>query len=128
MNENCLAYGIEISDLDWEKTPAIVKELVEKMGQHIKQSEKELTDLKAQQQELLEKINRTSKNLSSPPSLDPPNAEKHPGKKKRLKLRTKVLTTNLFTHQSWCGGLLDKRSQNGSKIIGWAKFQYLAVF
>jgi hypothetical protein len=23
-----------------------------------------------------------------------------------LKLRTKVLTTNLFTHQSWCGGLL----------------------
>jgi hypothetical protein len=51
MNENCLLYGIEISDLDWEKTPAIVKELVEKMGQHIKQSEKELTDLKAQQQE-----------------------------------------------------------------------------
>jgi hypothetical protein len=23
-----------------------------------------------------------------------------------LKLRTKVLTTNLFTHKSWCGGLL----------------------
>ncbi|MBD2533335.1 hypothetical protein H6G97_28710, partial [Nostoc flagelliforme FACHB-838] len=87
MNENCLAYGIEISDLDWEKTPAIVKELVEKMGQHIKQSEKELTDLKAQQQELLEKINRTSKNSSSPPSLDPPNAEKHPGKKKSGKKR-----------------------------------------
>lgn len=87
MNENCLAYGIEISDLDWEKTPAIVKQLVEKMGQHIKQSEKELTDLKAQQQELLEKINRTSKNSSSPPSLDRPNAEKHPGKKKSGKKR-----------------------------------------
>ncbi len=42
MDENCLAYGIEISDLDWEKTPASVKQLVEKMGQHIKQSEKEL--------------------------------------------------------------------------------------
>ncbi|WP_375495502.1 IS66 family transposase zinc-finger binding domain-containing protein [uncultured Nostoc sp.] len=57
------------------------------MGQHIKQSEKELTDLKAQQQELLEKINRTSKNSSSPHSLDPPNAEKHPGKKKSGKKR-----------------------------------------
>jgi transposase len=83
MDENCLAYGIEISDLDWEKTPASVKQLVEKMGQHIKQSEKELTDLKAQQQELLEKNNRTSKNSSSPPSLDPPNAEKREEKKKR---------------------------------------------
>jgi hypothetical protein len=35
MEENCLAYGIEISDLDWDKTPASVKQLVEKMGQHI---------------------------------------------------------------------------------------------
>jgi hypothetical protein len=87
MDENCLAYGIEISDLDWEKTPASVKQLVEKMGQHIKQSEKELTDLKAQQQELLEKSNRTSKNSSSPPSLDPPNAEKHEKKNKSAKKR-----------------------------------------
>ncbi len=87
MNENCLTYGIEISDLDWEKTPAIVKQLVEKMGQHIKQSEKELTDLKAQQQELLEKINRTSKNSSSPPSLDPPSAEKRQEKKNSGKKR-----------------------------------------
>jgi hypothetical protein len=23
MDKNCLAYGIEISDLDWEKTPAM---------------------------------------------------------------------------------------------------------
>jgi hypothetical protein len=45
MDENCLAYGIEISELDWEKTPASVKKLVEKMGQHIKQSEKRLADL-----------------------------------------------------------------------------------
>jgi hypothetical protein len=35
MDENCLAYGIEISDSDWEKTTANVKQLVEKMGQHM---------------------------------------------------------------------------------------------
>ena len=87
MEENCLAYGIEILESDWEKTPASVKKLLEQMGQHIKQSEKELAELKAQQQELLEKINRTSKNSSAPPSLDPPNAEKRPEKKKTGKKR-----------------------------------------
>jgi len=87
MHKNCLNYGIEISDSDWEETPASVKKLVEKMGQHIKQSEKELADLEAQQQELLEKINRTSLNSSSPPSLDPPNTEKRQEKKKSGKKR-----------------------------------------
>ncbi len=87
MDENCLAYGIEISDSDWEKTPTSVKKLVEKMGQHIKQSEKRLVDLEAKQQELLEKINRTSLNSSSPPSSDPPSAEKRPEKKKTGKKR-----------------------------------------
>ncbi|MBD2537080.1 hypothetical protein H6G97_50995, partial [Nostoc flagelliforme FACHB-838] len=61
MDENCLAYGIEISDSDWEKTPASIKQLVEKMGQHIKQSEKRLAELEVKYQELLEKINCTSK-------------------------------------------------------------------
>ena len=87
MDKNCLKYGIEISDSDWEETPASVKKLVEKMGQHIKQSEKELADLEAQQQELLEKINRTSLNSSSPPSLNPPSAEKRQEKKKSGKKR-----------------------------------------
>lgn len=44
MDKNCLTYEIEISDVYWEGTPASVKQLVEKMGQHIKQSEKELAD------------------------------------------------------------------------------------
>lgn len=87
MDENCLIYGIEISDSDWEGTPASVRQLVEKMGQHIKQSDKELADLKAQHQELLEKINRTSLNSSSPPSSDPPSASKRPEKKKTGKKR-----------------------------------------
>lgn len=82
MDVKCLIYGIEIPNSDWENTPASVKQLVEKMGQHIKQSEKELADLEAQKQDLLEKINCTSLNSSSPPSLDPPSTEKRPEKKK----------------------------------------------
>ncbi|QFS51045.1 DUF6444 domain-containing protein [Nostoc sphaeroides] len=87
MDENCLAYGIEISDSDWEKTPANVKQLVEKMGQHIKESDKRFADLEAKYQELLEKINRTSKNSSSPPSSDPLNTEKQKQKNKSDKKR-----------------------------------------
>jgi hypothetical protein len=87
MDENCLAYGIEISDSDWEKTPANVKELVEKMGQHIKKSEEKLAEQEVKHQELLEKINRTSKNSSSAPSSDPLHAEKHQEKNKSGKKR-----------------------------------------
>jgi len=31
MDENCLTYGIEISDSNWEKAIALSKQLVEKM-------------------------------------------------------------------------------------------------
>ena len=87
MDVQCLFFGIEIPNSDWEKTPTSVKELVEKMGQRIKESEKELADKEAQNQELLEKINRTSNNSSSPPSADPPSAEKRQKKKKSGKKR-----------------------------------------
>jgi hypothetical protein len=43
-----------------------VKQLVEKMEQYIKESDTRFADLEAKYQELLEKINRTSKNSSSP--------------------------------------------------------------
>lgn len=65
MDVKCVVFGIEIPNSDWERTPASVKELVEKLGQ-----EKDLADHEAQNQELLEKINRTSNNSSSPPSAD----------------------------------------------------------
>ena len=87
MDVKCLIYGIEIPNSDWEKTPASVKELVEKMGQRLKQSEQELADKEAKNQELLEKINRTSNNSSSPPSADPPSAEGRLHKKKSGKKR-----------------------------------------
>ena len=56
MDQNCPTYGIEISDSDWEKTPTSVKQLVERMRQHIKELEQRLADVEARQQELLEKM------------------------------------------------------------------------
>lgn len=50
--------------------------------QHIKELEQRVADVEALQQELLEKVNRTSKNSSSPPSNDPPNVPKQQKKKK----------------------------------------------
>jgi transposase len=47
--------------------------------------EKELADKETQNQELLEKINRTSNNSSSPPSADPASASKPPKKKECAK-------------------------------------------
>lgn len=87
MDVQCLFFGIEVPNSDWEKTPPSVKELVEKLGQLIKQSEQELADKESQNQELLEKINCTSNNSSSPPSTDPPGAKKPQKKKKSGKKR-----------------------------------------
>ncbi|OLT58599.1 IS66 family transposase [Moorena bouillonii] len=72
---------------DWEETPASVKKLVEGMAQQIENLKKQLTDISAVQQQLLEKTRRTSKNSSSPPSFDPPGLEKKPQKNKSKRKR-----------------------------------------
>ena len=80
-------YLEQIPQEDWEKTPASVKKLVEEMGQRQEKLEQELAELLAVQQQLSEKVNRTSKNSSSPPSQDPPGfgkkSQKHKSSKKR---------------------------------------------
>ena len=63
MDTNCLVYGIEIPNSDWDNTPASVRELVEKLGQRIKKSEEKLANSEARNQELLEKINPHIKKL-----------------------------------------------------------------
>jgi transposase len=60
-------YLQQIPPEDWEKTPASVKKLVEGMGQGIGKLEQQVAELVAVQEQLLEKVNRTSKNSSSPP-------------------------------------------------------------
>lgn len=132
MDVLCLIYGIEIPNSDWEKTPASVKELVEKLGQLIKQSEKELAEKESQNQELLEKINRTSNNSSSPPSTDPPNAQKPNQKKKSSKKRGgqpghKGHSRLLYEPED-CTSVLDHHPETcsccGEKLTGVDAFPY----
>lgn len=87
MEEQRPNYLDQILPEDWERTPASVRKLVEEMAQRIELLEKQLAEVLAVQQQLLEKINRTSKNSSSPPSLDPPGLGKKPGKNKSSKKR-----------------------------------------
>ena len=50
------AYLRDIPPQDWEKTPASVKKLVEEMVQGVKQLEKQVSELEAVQQQVLEKV------------------------------------------------------------------------
>jgi hypothetical protein len=77
----------QIPPEDWGKTPTSVKKLVEEMAQQIEQQEKKLAEVLTVTEQLLEKINRTSKNSSSPPSSDLPGCEKKPPKTKSSKKR-----------------------------------------
>lgn len=87
MEQKRLNYLEQISPDDWGKTPASVKKLVEEMAHLLEQHEKKLTEVLEVQQQLLEKINRTSKNSSSPPSTDPPSVLKKPQSPKSSKKR-----------------------------------------
>jgi transposase len=69
---------------NWGKTPTSVKKLVEEMAQRIEQREQQLTKVLTVQEQLLEKINRTSKK-SSPPSSDLPGFGKKPPQQKSNK-------------------------------------------
>jgi transposase len=85
MEEQRPAYLQQIPPEDWEKTPASAKKLVEEMAQRSEKLEKQLAELLAVHQQLLELVNRTSKNSSSPPSKDPPGFGKKPQKQKSSK-------------------------------------------
>ena len=126
MDTNCLIYGIEIPNSDWDNTPASVRELVEKLGQRIQKSEEKLVNSEARNQELLEKINRTSKNSSSPPSSDLPGTSKSLEKKKSGKKRGgqpghKGHTRHLYD-VSECEAILDHHPETcsccGEKLSG----------
>ena len=87
MEEQRPAYLQQLSQEDWEKTPPSVKKLVEEMAQRMEKLERQLAEVRTNQQQLLEKVNRTSKNSSSPPSNDPPGFGKKPRKQKSSKKR-----------------------------------------
>jgi transposase len=87
MEEKRPAYLERIPQEDWEKTPGSVRKLVMEMAVGIEQLEKQLAEVQTVQQQLVEKINRTSKNSSSPPSKDPPGLAKKQRKQKSSKKR-----------------------------------------
>lgn len=87
MEENYPDLRQQIPQEDWDRTPASVKKLVVEMRQGIEKLEEQVAELRTTQQQLLERINRTSKNSSSPPSQDPPNAPKQKQKGKSGKKR-----------------------------------------
>ena len=83
-----------IPNSDWEQTPLSVKQWVESREQRIQELEQQqaaqqqqISELQTQIQLLQEKQNRTSSNSSTPPSLDPPQAQKRRPKKSSGKQR-----------------------------------------
>jgi transposase len=75
---------------DWEKTPVSVRKVVEQLVlkvEQLEQLEQRLKELEIENQQLREKINRTSKNSHSPPTSDSPNRQKDKKKKPRGKKR-----------------------------------------
>lgn len=87
MEQQRPAYLQQIPQEDWEKTPVSVKKLAVEMAQRMEKLEQQQTELLAVQQQLSEKVNRTSKNSSSPPSQDPPGFANKPRKQKSTKKR-----------------------------------------
>lgn len=81
------SYLEQVPPEDWEKTPASAKKLVEDMAQRLKKLEEQNAELLAAHQQLLELVNRTSKNSSTPPSQDPPGFENKLRKQKSNKKR-----------------------------------------
>ncbi|MFB2767942.1 IS66 family transposase [Pelatocladus sp. BLCC-F211] len=87
MEHKCANQLEQISQEDWGRTPNSVKKLVEEMVQQIEQQEKKIAEVLTAQEQLLEKINQTSKNSSLPPSSDPPGFGKKQPKHKSSKKR-----------------------------------------
>jgi transposase len=87
MEQEHPSYLEQVSQEDWEKTPASVKKLVESMAGGMKKLEHQVAELLEVQQHLSEKVNKTSLNSSSPPSSDPPGFGKKSENKKTGKKR-----------------------------------------
>lgn len=87
MEEKCVNHKERLSLEDWEKTPTSVRKLVEEMVLQIEQQDQRLKEVLTVQEQLLEKINSSSKNSSLPPSSDPPGLGKKQTRQKSRKKR-----------------------------------------
>ena len=87
MEEQDPIFSEQISNEDWEGTPASVKGLVEEWVKRVARLESEVRQLRLENQLLREQIKRTSANSSQPPSQDPPQGFKPSTKRKSGKQR-----------------------------------------
>ena len=87
MNEQRPPETEQITNKDWERTPASVKQLVMEMQERLALIEQQLSELQAENQLLREQINRTSNNSSQAPSSDTPKVPKRRQKEKSPKKR-----------------------------------------
>jgi len=87
MNEQRPLESQQISDEDWERTPARVKQSMLELVQRLAKIEHELAELQAENQLLREQVNRTSNNSSQAPSSDASKAFKPRRKEKSGKKR-----------------------------------------
>ena len=87
MNEQRPPDTEQITNSDWEQTPASVKQLVIDMAQRLALIEQQLVELQAENQLLREQINRTSNNSSQAPSSNAPKVPKRRQKEKSPKKR-----------------------------------------
>jgi transposase len=121
----------QIPPEDWEKTPASVKKMVELMAQRIDTLEQQAIGLLSAQQQLIEKVNQTSKNSSSPPSSDPPGfgdkSKKKTGKKRGGQPGHEGKSRNLYPVEK-CTSLIEhypvKCSSCGESLYGEDSFPY----
>jgi transposase len=86
-NEHPLIGYSDISDADWERTPASVKGLIERLVERVVQLEAQVAQLQAKEQLQQEQITKNSHNSSQPPSTDPLRAPKRKSKQSRGKKR-----------------------------------------
>jgi hypothetical protein len=87
MDEKHLVETTGIGAEDWEQTTVRVRKLVVQLVLKVEQLEQLVKELQVENQQLREKINRTSENSHSPPASDPPNRQKRKKKKPTGKKR-----------------------------------------
>jgi transposase len=100
----------EVSPEDWSKVPASVLRLIEELVRRVEGLEKEMSELRVENELLREQLSRTSANSSQPPSKNPigfkPNRKEPTGKKRGGQEGHKGHERKLYSLES-CGEVIE---------------------
>lgn len=102
----------EVSPEDWSKVPASVLRLIEGLVRRVEGLEKEMSELRVENELLRENLSRTSANSSQPPSKNPigfkPNRKEPTGKKRGGQEGHKGHEKKLYSLES-CAEVIDHK-------------------